>query len=159
LAVFDAAVPVDELFVSPVGAWLALVAVSAVGSVVEDVVDCSSRGAICPSVEVVDCSFSGSRDIGCSGGGAAKAPTANSSAVGNRARVKAFLFMAYSSSVEIVVVARRWAHERESTSCVRGAERARQLAADSAAAKGAQHGRRYSCESQCTLNPAGMWRA
>ena len=89
---------VDELLAPLVGAWLEVVAVSAVGSVVEDVVDCSSRGAICPSAEVVDCSFSGSRDIGCSGGGAANAPAANSSAVGNRARVKAFLFMAYSSS-------------------------------------------------------------
>ena len=90
---------VDELFVPLVGAWLAVVAVSAVGSVVEDVVDCSSRGVSWPSVEV-DCSFSGSRDIGCSGGGAANAPAANSSAVGNRARVKGFLFMAYSSSVK-----------------------------------------------------------
>src|SRR6185312_6380868 len=75
--------------------WSAAVDGCSVGSVVEDVVDCSSRGAIWPSVDV-DCSFSGSRAIGCSGGGAANAPAANSKAPGNRARVKRFLFMAYS---------------------------------------------------------------
>jgi len=69
--------------------------------VVLDVPDCSSRGAIWFNVDV-DCSFSGSRAIGCSGGGAANVATALhnnavGSAVARSARVKTFLFMAYSS--------------------------------------------------------------
>src|SRR6185312_8881967 len=97
------------------------------------------------------------RAIGCSGGGAANAPAANSKAPGNRARVKRFLFMAYSL------------HSWTLRSLQYSGRDPRKDAIERPTSPGAKLGssllvlprctrfrpvRNYSPQRQCTLNPA-----